>query len=308
MVAYILSVLAGVATPTQASINGNLREKIRSPYFATLISFSTALLGLLVIVLCIEGNLTIPFDKAAGQPFWLWLGGSCGVIIVLSNVVCLPKLGSAVNIMLLSFGQIMAGLIIDNWGLFGSPQIPMTIFRAVGAVLVIVGVVLTVRMPKQPGETHTYPLGYMLFAMLGGVNCALQVAINGTLAVVIESSWKSTLVSMTVGSFTCLIVIIVLYMFKGRDCVFCDEDKGLKLRWYMLLGGMCAIIIVGSNAIAAPIIGAGMVTIFNLVGQMSTGLVIDAAGFLGIEVKPITKMKVLGIITMVVGTIIITLF
>ena len=79
----------------------------------------------------------------------------------------------------------------------------------------------------------------------------------------------------------------------------------IKFKWYQLMGGVLAVVIVGSNAISAPIIGTGMVTILNLIGQMSTGLTIDAVGFLGIDKKQITANKINGILTMIIGTAII---
>ena len=48
-------------------------------------------------------------------------------------------------------------------------------------------------------------------------------------------------------------------------------------------------------------------TVMNLIGQMSMGLVIDAIGFLGIEKKPVTLVKLLGVISMIGGTAVIML-
>jgi transporter family-2 protein len=76
----------------------------------------------------------------------------------------------------------------------------------------------------------------------------------------------------------------------------------------MVTGGILAMTIVGGNAIAAPILGTGVVTILNLIGMMAAGLIIDATGFLGIDKKPVTITKIAGMILMTVGTAIISLF
>ena len=75
----------------------------------------------------------------------------------------------------------------------------------------------------------------------------------------------------------------------------------------MIYGGTLAVIVVGGNAIAANILGTGLVNIMNLAGMMATSLVIDATGFLGIEKKPVTVAKVMGMLMIIAGTTIISL-
>jgi transporter family-2 protein len=75
----------------------------------------------------------------------------------------------------------------------------------------------------------------------------------------------------------------------------------------MIMGGLMAVIVVGGNAVIAPLTGTGIVTVMNLVGMMGSALVIDAIGFLGIEVKPVTVSKITGMLLMIAGTAIISL-
>ena len=75
----------------------------------------------------------------------------------------------------------------------------------------------------------------------------------------------------------------------------------------MTSGGAIAIVIVGGNAVAAPILGTGIVTILNLIGMMAAGLLIDATGFLGIEKKPVTLAKTSGMLLMIAGAAVISL-
>ena len=75
----------------------------------------------------------------------------------------------------------------------------------------------------------------------------------------------------------------------------------------MAIGGALSIVVVCGNAVTAPLLGTGIVTILNLIGMMGAGLIIDAAGFLGIEKKPITAAKLIGMILMIAGTAIISL-
>jgi len=75
----------------------------------------------------------------------------------------------------------------------------------------------------------------------------------------------------------------------------------------MIYGGTLAVVVVGGNAIAANILGTGLVNILNLTGMMATSLVIDAIGFLGIPKKPVTVYKVIGMLMIIAGAAVISL-
>lgn len=307
MFAYILGLIAGLAQPTQTSINGVTGDKVKSPYIATVISFITALIILLVIDLIVEGNLNIPLASVAANPIWIWCGGFCGVGIVCLSIICLPYIGSAMVVVMTSFGQIITSMVIDQFGLFRSPQIGMTLTRLIGAILVVAGVILASREPKSSKEKgHHYPFKYLALSFVAGMLCAIQIAVNGTLGKVVGSGWFGTTISMSVGLIGSLLLVAILYAIKGRSGVF-NDGPDIPFKWYMLTGGSFGVVIVGTNSITAPLIGAGMVSIMNLIGFMIGGLIIDATGFLGIDKKPITAVKIIGVLAMIGGTVVITL-
>lgn len=304
MFAYILGLVAGLAQPAQTSINGKMGDKAKSPYIAAIVSFCTALIVLLFIDMLVVGGVNIPFADIAEYPIWIWAGGLCGIGIVVLSVVCLPHLGSAMVVVLTSFGQIITSMIIDQFGMFGSPQIRMSATRLIGAVLVAAGVVIASRGPKS-NEGKKYDVRYIILGFVAGMLCAIQIAINGTLGNVAGSGWLGTTVSMMVGLSGSTLLVICLLLVKGKSAVF-NDGPDIPFRWYMLTGGALGVVIVGTNSITAPIIGAGMVSLMNLIGFMIGGVVIDATGFLGIEKKPVTLIKIIGLLTMFGGTCIIT--
>jgi transporter family-2 protein len=81
----------------------------------------------------------------AGAPARAWFGGLLGAFYVASSVIVGPRLGAAALLALTVFGQLVASLVVDNYGWLGFPQQPLTLTRLVGAVLLLAGVVLTVR-------------------------------------------------------------------------------------------------------------------------------------------------------------------
>lgn len=313
MLAFILGLAAGIASPTQASVNGRVREDVKSTYIAAMINFIIAIILMAALLLATEHSLSIPFGAIAKQPWWIWIGGACGTAIVTLNVICLPHLGSARNVMLICFGQIMTGLIVDNFGLFYSPLVRMSGTRLTGAVLVIAGIALvngTGRRGAADGGVHAGPaLLYAVLAVLNGFACATQVAVNGALKTYAGSGFRATMVSMLVGTVCTMIIMLIIFITRGRRGIYDNGDPSdaTGFRPWMISGGALGIVIVCGNAIAAPVLGTGMVTIINLVGMMGASLVIDAAGFLGIEKKPVTLPKACGMLLMIAGTAVISL-
>ncbi|MBR0400580.1 MAG: DMT family transporter [Mogibacterium sp.] len=337
MIAVLIGIIAGAVSTVQASVNNRVREINGSPYTTALLNFIAAGTVLVAIILVMEHELYLPVRAIAQHPFWIWCGGVCGATIVTLNVICLPKLGSARNVMIICFAQVMTGLVIDHFGLFYSTRVPMTVMRTAGAVLVLTGTLMVngIRFGRPdssatPGGSHGVmrtddasadeadevagasagDAPYVILALICGFACSAQIAFNGALREVTESAAKATLISMMGGFITALLVIALITIFKGKNGIYDDPVSGrpsYRFRLSMFLGGILAVIVVGGNAIIADTLSTGLVTILNLIGMMGAGLAIDAAGFLGIEKKPVTAVKVTGMLLMTGGTAMISL-
>ena len=311
MLAAIIGIIAGIAATIQASINTEARKVIRSPFITAGINFTVAWICLAAFIIFTEHRLYIPVETIAEYPLWIWFGGVCAIIIVTLNISCLPKLGAAGNVMILNFGQIMTGLVIDHFGLFGSETVRMSMIRLAGAIIVMAGLVLVTNEKNRSGKGHmSVPPFYAVLSFMCGIACCVQIAVNGTLKTVLQSVSKATLVSMSVAFILTAVLLAVLFLFRGREGVFgvpADPESSVKLKPWMLAGGLFALTVVSGNAAAAPVIGTGLATIMNLIGMMSAGLVIDAVGFLGIEKKAVTLRKIAGMLLMLAGTALISL-
>ena len=310
MLALAIGLTAGIASTVQASVNTEARRFFRSPFITAGVNFAVAWLLLASFIIISEHRLCIPLGLIASNPPWIWLGGVCAIIIVTLNILCVPELGAAGNVMILNFGQVVTGLVIDHFALFGSERTGMTFARFAGALLVLAGSMLVNTEKKQAGrESAGVPLLYAVLAFAAGIACSVQIAVNGTLKVVLQSAPKATLISMSVAIISTAAVMTVLLILKGKEGIFDRPEGGERaaFRPFMLTGGIFAVIVVGGNAAVASIIGTGLNTIMNLIGMMAAGLAIDAAGFLGIERKPVTLRKLAGMLLMLAGTALISL-
>lgn len=308
MLALVIGVIAGIASTVQASINTEARRFFRSPFITAGLNFTVAWLCLAAFIIITEHGLSIPVREIAKNPPWIWLGGVCAIIIVTLNIVCVPKLGAAGNVMILNFGQIVTGLVIDHFALFGADEAHMNITRLTGAVLVFAGLILVTYEKPSGNEKHgAFPMFYAVLAFIDGIACSTQIAVNGTLRTVVQSVSKATIVSMSVAFISTAVVMSMLVLLKGKKGIFDRTSENRPdFKVWMTSGGLFALTVVSGNAAVAPVLGTGLSTITNLIGMMASGLAIDAVGFLGIEKKPVTFKKITGMLLMLAGTALIS--
>ena len=312
IIAYLIGIISGVAATVQASFNGEIRRRFRSPYITAAVNFIVALTLIAIVLLITEHSLALPVSEIVKYPPWIWMGGVCGATIVMAGIFCLPVLGSARNMMLLCFGQIMAGLLIDHFGIFDAPVTKLSLLRAAGALLEIVGIafISIEKGEKSKNGMSSKVMLFVVFDIFTGFVAAAQVAINGTLGVVADSPVRATLVSMCGALLTMAVICSIIGLTGGKASLF-DGKKAPegKIRFtpFFFTGGLMALVVVGGNAITGPVLGTGMVTMMNLFGMMAAGLAVDATGFLGIQKKPVTFRKIFGMALMLAGTAMISL-
>jgi transporter family-2 protein len=136
----ILALLTGATLAVQTGINTQLRSFLGSSLQAVFVSFIT---GTLLLALTLIGRREAPlFGKWTQMPWWMWLGGVCGLFIVSTNIVVAPRLGAALLISLAIAGQLTTALVLDHYGAFGFPVHTISVARVAGAVLLLAGVVL----------------------------------------------------------------------------------------------------------------------------------------------------------------------
>ena len=309
MLTILIGLFIGIGLPIQTSINTRLKNTVGSPFVASLISFSIGTIFLAVITLIKNGNLLIPLKIIMKEPLWIWIGGLLGVIYLTSNILLFPKLGSVQTAIMPIMGQIIMGLLIDNFGLFDSSVKSLTAMRIFGAVLVVIGVIGAVssnqiiakkgiHLTKQ-NRNHALTI-WRIVGVVVGMFSASQTAINGHLGIVLKSAIKAAFVSFFVGTVALILIVALLHPVL-------TFDKSRKNPFWMWFGGVIGALFVLGNVYMVPLIGTGLAVVIVLVGLVSGSLLIDQFGWFNSQKNPISLPQIISLIVMIAGVITIRL-
>ncbi|WP_424192004.1 DMT family transporter [Ampullimonas aquatilis] len=135
------ALVAGAILPVQAAINGQLRTYLISPILTSLASFLTGTFFLAVLHFSISPCLPT-VEVLSGPRYWMWFGGSLGVIFVLTTITVTPELGAGTTMALIITGQLGMALFLDQSGLIGMQIRELVPLRIAGAVLLMAGALL----------------------------------------------------------------------------------------------------------------------------------------------------------------------
>jgi transporter family-2 protein len=141
MILILLVACGGVLVAIQPSINARLAQRVGN-YESSLISFAVGTVALFILVMVVgRGNVRNIADAA----WWELTGGLLGAYFVTMTIIAVPRLGTASVMSIVIAGQLITGVLLDQSGLFGLRQIPLTPVRGAGIILLCLGASLVMR-------------------------------------------------------------------------------------------------------------------------------------------------------------------
>lgn len=136
IVLLLLVLSGGAALGVQSASNGSLSNKIGVLETALLSFVSGAAILFLLVLFFGNGE----FSKIFTVPKWQLSAVFLGVLFLSLLVLTVPKIGVVGAGIATIAGQLIAGVIIDHFGVIGL-HIPMTISRYVAVVALILAIV-----------------------------------------------------------------------------------------------------------------------------------------------------------------------
>jgi len=252
---YILSLLAGILISVMVAVNGGLTVQY-GVYSATVIIHIVGLILITVIVLLKREKV---FSKRCA--WFLYLGGAIGVSTTVFNNFAFGRISVSAILALGLFGQSVTGLVVDQYGLFSMPKYPFAKRKLIGLTLILAGILSMV---------DNFETAAVIVSFATGITIVVSRTLNAKLAD--ETSVRvSTLYNYIVG----LIICIPVFFFLGSNEIV-PAEFALSQDWYIYLGGVLGVCVVLLSNITVIRISAFYLTLLMFIGQVFTGVLIDA--------------------------------
>lgn len=143
----LLMLLAGLGIPLMAALNGALGVKLQSPALAATILLTVGLFVAACYLLLVEG---LPKNISSKNiPWYLFCGGFFVMFYILSITKVAPLFGVANAVAFVLLGQLIAMSVIDHYGLINNIKYVISYRRALGLILMTIGVFMVLSRPAN---------------------------------------------------------------------------------------------------------------------------------------------------------------
>lgn len=291
----VLAIATGLAMAAQSPTNTSLGFTVGSLQ-ASLTNFAVGLVLCVLLVLTIgQGDISL----ALSCPAWQLIGGAYGVVILTCIVISTPKLGVALMIAMSMLGQLVAGVVIDQFGLAGATVVPVTPLRLAGCLVAAGGIYLVYKGTSTSANLDSgKQKAYLLLPFCGAAIASLQPSTNAALGATIGSI-EASCVNFIVGTF--ILLVLVLVTNKGR----LKSYKGAKA--WQFTGGCYGAFAVLSMIVGSPAIGIGLWNVCTMLGQLVGGMAVDTFGLFTMSKRSINSKRVAGAALVLCGIVIVAI-
>jgi bacterial/archaeal transporter family-2 protein len=137
----LVAVIGGVAVTMQAQFMGLMDRHLGTVESVFITYGSGALVVGVVMLLLRGGNLR----AWSALPWYAFLAGVIGLLIVGAIGYSVPRLGLVPALTLIVAAQFIAAAVLDHYGLLGAAVRPLDAARALGILVLLLGVWLIIR-------------------------------------------------------------------------------------------------------------------------------------------------------------------
>lgn len=143
MIYIIIAFLTGGLVILSMIVNSNLAKRVGT-FQGTFINYTVGILFTAIILLFNKSSLNISIDSLASIPFWAYLGGAIGVMVVAMSNIIIPKIPTIYSTLLIFMGQLFTGIVIDSMA--GSL---VSKGKIIGGLLIVAGLVYNFNLDKR---------------------------------------------------------------------------------------------------------------------------------------------------------------
>ncbi len=258
---YLISFVTAMLVSAMVTVNGNLSGAYGT-YLSTAIIHAVGIVPATLIALARRERL---FDVRGLKP-GVFLGGAIGVVtVVCNNAAYTGGISVSAMVALSLLGQTVASLLVDQFGLFRMPAKRFNRAKLLGLLCTAAGIACML-CGAAPSALP------VLLSFLMGVTIVLSRSVNAMLAKK-TSLFVSTWYNYSVGLSVSLAVWLLAGLFERVPLLL--TPAAAPPLW-AFFGGLMGVVTVSVQSFVTPRMPAFQLTLVLFIGQVFTGLLIDA--------------------------------
>lgn len=141
VITALIGMLGGVAVGMQTPIANAIGQRIGGAGSSLVVHVSGTVFSLVLLAIYRGENI----GNWRTLPLWTYIVGAFGVLLFVTINYTIPRLGTTAAISLIIMGQLTAGALIDQFGLFGVAVQPISTMKVAGLMLLLAGSYLVIR-------------------------------------------------------------------------------------------------------------------------------------------------------------------
>ncbi len=145
-------------------------------------------------------------------------------------------------------------------------------------------------------------MGFVLMAFVGGTFLALQGGLNARLGVLLKSPLLASVVAFVSSALFAILLAVV-----GKVSMPTEENLKLIPGYLWFMGGFFSVLGISLYYITIPKLGVSTMISLGLCGQLIFAVIAGHFGWLNLPEEPITIMRLVGVVCMIVGILFMNL-
>ena len=137
----LIGLAGGIAVGVQAPMASMITQRLGTFESVFIVHLGGALIALLPLLFYGGGKLA----QWKELPWYTLLAGVFGLVVIGAISYMIPHVGVAAAVITIVAGQMLVSTVLDHFGWLGGMGRPMDLTRAIGLLVVLVGVWLTVK-------------------------------------------------------------------------------------------------------------------------------------------------------------------
>ena len=206
------------------------------------------------------------------------IGGAAGGLFVTAQSITVGSIGVAMFVVATTAGQSVSSLFCDRFGFAPGGRRAITLGRAIGPLLAVSAVVVA----RWGTFGNAGQLYLLVLPVSAGICVAAQHAVNGRVETTaahapfgprvdrIPGALSATFVNFLVGTVALFVAAGVALTIQGLPTADFPGE------WWMYTGGVLGVVFIGTAAAVVHRIGALLLALSLIAGQITGGLIIDA--------------------------------